>query len=176
MPWCSRPGVRATATPARPTPSRSPRRRPDRRRRPTTSAAARPTRAPTTDGSTTTSSTASTSSHVDVDRAGVDGDAGDDHGHRHGCRRQRRRGRAGRAAVPRTEPFAEAVRLSDGTCVGWAGSQGGSTVGLTVGAPVTVLDAVDNVEIGPAPSRPAAGRTCQPAASSGTACSTSPPR
>ncbi|MET0323703.1 MAG: hypothetical protein ABW219_00675 [Ilumatobacteraceae bacterium] len=49
---------------------------------------------------------------------------------------------------PQTEPFAEAVRLADGTCVGWAGSQGGSTLGLAVGAPVTVLDAVDNVEIG----------------------------
>jgi hypothetical protein len=47
-----------------------------------------------------------------------------------------------------TEPFAEAVRLADGTCVGWAGSQGGSTAGLAVGAPVVVLDAVDNVEIG----------------------------
>lgn len=47
-----------------------------------------------------------------------------------------------------TDPFAEAVRLSDGTCVGWAGSQGGSTLGLAAGAPVTVLDAVDNVEIG----------------------------
>ena len=47
-----------------------------------------------------------------------------------------------------TDPFAEAVRLSDGTCVGWAGSQGGSTLGLAIGAPVTILDAVDNVEIG----------------------------
>jgi hypothetical protein len=49
---------------------------------------------------------------------------------------------------PGTDPFAEAVRLADGTCIGWAGSQGGSTLGLAVGAPVTVLDAVENVEIG----------------------------
>jgi hypothetical protein len=47
-----------------------------------------------------------------------------------------------------TDPFAEAVRLADGTCVGWAGSPGGSTASLAVGAPVTVLDAEDNTEIG----------------------------
>jgi hypothetical protein len=47
-----------------------------------------------------------------------------------------------------TDPFAEAVRLADGTCVGWAGSRGGSTAGLVVGAPVTVLDVEDNTEIG----------------------------
>ena len=47
-----------------------------------------------------------------------------------------------------TDPFAEAVRLADGTCVGWSGSRGGSTVGLATGAPVTVLDVEDNTEIG----------------------------
>jgi hypothetical protein len=47
-----------------------------------------------------------------------------------------------------TDPFSEAVRLSDGTCVGWAESKGGSTAGLAVGAPVTILDAVANQEIG----------------------------
>jgi hypothetical protein len=47
-----------------------------------------------------------------------------------------------------TDPFSEAVRLSDGTCVGWAESKGGSTAGLAVGAPVTILDAVVNQEIG----------------------------
>jgi hypothetical protein len=48
----------------------------------------------------------------------------------------------------RTDPFSEAVRLEDGTCVGWAGSRGGSTVGLAVGAPVVVLGAEDNTELG----------------------------
>ena len=47
-----------------------------------------------------------------------------------------------------TDPFAEAVRLADGTCVGWSGSRGGSTAGLVVGAPVTVLAVEDNTEIG----------------------------
>jgi hypothetical protein len=47
-----------------------------------------------------------------------------------------------------TDPFSEAVRLDDGTCVGWAGSRGGSTVGLAVGAPVIVLGAEDNTELG----------------------------
>ena len=47
-----------------------------------------------------------------------------------------------------TDPFAEAVRLADGTCVGWSGSRGGSTLGLAVGAPLTVLDADDNSEVG----------------------------
>jgi hypothetical protein len=47
-----------------------------------------------------------------------------------------------------TDPFAEAVRLADGTCVGWSGSRGGSTAGLVVGAPVTALAVEDNTEIG----------------------------
>jgi hypothetical protein len=47
-----------------------------------------------------------------------------------------------------TDPFAEAVRLSDGTCVGWADSQGGSTAGLAAGAALTILDAEANEEIG----------------------------
>jgi len=47
-----------------------------------------------------------------------------------------------------TDPFAEAVRLADGTCVGWSGSRGGSTAGLAVGAPVTLLDVEDNTVIG----------------------------
>ncbi len=47
-----------------------------------------------------------------------------------------------------TDPFSEAVRLSDGTCVGWADSKGGSTSGLAVGAPVAILDPVVNQEIG----------------------------
>jgi hypothetical protein len=38
--------------------------------------------------------------------------------------------------------------LSDGTCVGWADSRGGSTSGLAVGAAVTILDAEANEEIG----------------------------
>lgn len=49
---------------------------------------------------------------------------------------------------PQTDPFSEAVRLSDGTCVGWADSQGGSTAGLAAGAPVMILDAEANEEIG----------------------------
>lgn len=49
---------------------------------------------------------------------------------------------------PQTDAFSEAVRLSDGSCVGWAGSQGGSTSGLAVGAPVVVLGAEANEEIG----------------------------
>jgi hypothetical protein len=47
-----------------------------------------------------------------------------------------------------TDPFAEAVRLADGTCVGWSGSRGGSTAGLVPGASVTLLDVEDNTEIG----------------------------
>ena len=47
-----------------------------------------------------------------------------------------------------TDPFSEAVRLSDGTCVGWPEGQGGSTAGLAVGAPVIVLDAVADQELG----------------------------
>ena len=46
------------------------------------------------------------------------------------------------------EPFAEAVRLTDGTCEGWADSRGGSTAGLAVGAPVVLLDVEANEEIG----------------------------
>jgi hypothetical protein len=38
--------------------------------------------------------------------------------------------------------------MADGTCVGWAGSQGGSTAGLAVGAPITVLAAEANDVIG----------------------------
>ena len=47
-----------------------------------------------------------------------------------------------------TDPFSEAVRLADGTCVGWSGSQGGSTAGLAVGAPVTALGVDDNTQLG----------------------------
>ena len=47
-----------------------------------------------------------------------------------------------------TDPFSEAVRLADGTCVGWPESRGGSTAGLAAGAPVIVLDAVANQELG----------------------------
>jgi len=47
-----------------------------------------------------------------------------------------------------TDPFSEAVRLADGTCVGWADSRGGSTAGLAVGAPVVLLDTEANQEIG----------------------------
>jgi hypothetical protein len=46
------------------------------------------------------------------------------------------------------DPFTEAVRLRDGTCTGWDGSAGGTTEGLAVGAPVLVLGAEDNEEIG----------------------------
>ena len=47
-----------------------------------------------------------------------------------------------------TDPFAEVVRLADGTCVGWSGSRGGSTVGLAVGTPVTLLETETNTEVG----------------------------
>jgi hypothetical protein len=46
-----------------------------------------------------------------------------------------------------TDPFSEAVRLADGTCVGWE-SKGGSTSGLAVGAPVAVLDPTSNALLG----------------------------
>jgi hypothetical protein len=46
------------------------------------------------------------------------------------------------------DPFTEAVRLADGTCTGWDGSAGGTTEGLEVGAPVLILDAENNEEIG----------------------------
>jgi hypothetical protein len=49
---------------------------------------------------------------------------------------------------PGADPFTEAVRLRDGTCVGWDGSSGGTTEGLEVGTPVLILDAEDNAEIG----------------------------
>ena len=49
---------------------------------------------------------------------------------------------------PGTDPFAEAVRLADGTCIGWAESQAGSTAGLQSGAPVVFLDPVASTEIG----------------------------
>ena len=55
---------------------------------------------------------------------------------------------AGGPPFRETNPFSEAVRLRDGTCVGWAGSQGGSTAGLAVGARVLILDAELNEEIG----------------------------
>jgi hypothetical protein len=62
-------------------------------------------------------------------------------------------GSAGPVAVggppfPDAYPFTEAVRLRDGTCVGWAGSEGGSTAGLAVGAPVVILDAQADKELG----------------------------
>jgi len=47
-----------------------------------------------------------------------------------------------------TDPFAEAVRLADGTCVGWADSRGGSTAGLAVGSPVAVLDPTTSALLG----------------------------
>jgi hypothetical protein len=46
-----------------------------------------------------------------------------------------------------TDPFSEAVRLTDGTCVGWE-SRGGSTSGLAVGAPVSVLDPTTSALLG----------------------------
>jgi hypothetical protein len=55
---------------------------------------------------------------------------------------------AGGPPFGETNPFSEAVRLSDGSCIGWAGSQGGSTAGLAVGARVLILDAERNEEIG----------------------------
>jgi hypothetical protein len=55
---------------------------------------------------------------------------------------------AGGPPFPNAYPFTEAVRLSDGSCVGWVGSVGGSTVGLTVGAPVVVLAAQTDRELG----------------------------
>ena len=55
---------------------------------------------------------------------------------------------AGGPPFSETNPFSEAVRLRDGSCVGWAGSQGGSTSGLAVGARVLVLEAERNEEIG----------------------------
>jgi hypothetical protein len=54
----------------------------------------------------------------------------------------------GRPPFRNTDPFAEAVRLKDGTCVGWGTSRGGSTAGLEKGAAVTILDAERNREIG----------------------------
>ena len=55
---------------------------------------------------------------------------------------------AGGPPFPDAYPFTEAVRLSDGTCVGWGGSAGGSTLGLIVGAPVVVLAAETDRELG----------------------------
>jgi hypothetical protein len=49
---------------------------------------------------------------------------------------------------PNAYPFTEAIRLSDGSCVGWAGSAGGSTLGLAVGSPVVVLAAETDRELG----------------------------
>ncbi len=47
-----------------------------------------------------------------------------------------------------TDPYSEAVRLADGSCVGWADSRGGSTLGLAVGSPVAVLDPTTNTVLG----------------------------
>ncbi len=47
-----------------------------------------------------------------------------------------------------TDPFAEAVRLADGSCTGWADSRGGSTAGLAVGSPVAVLDPTSSALLG----------------------------
>jgi hypothetical protein len=47
-----------------------------------------------------------------------------------------------------TDPFSEAVRLADGTCVGWADSRGGSTVGLALGSTVAVLDPTTSALLG----------------------------
>ena len=94
---------------------------------------------PTTDraGTSSTSSTSSTSTTVaaaELKGTAVAGSAG-----------------GVEAAGPpfsQTDAFSEAVRLSDGTCVGWPEGQGGSTAGLAVGAPIIVLDAVANQELG----------------------------
>ena len=73
-----------------------------------------------------------------------------------------------------TDPFSEAVRLGDGTCVGWADSQG-----RIDGRPRRRRTRRRSStpwptrRSAPARSRPAAGRTWPTAASSGTACSTS---
>jgi hypothetical protein len=53
----------------------------------------------------------------------------------------------GRGPYKKTDPFSEAVRLVDGTCVGWE-SRGGSTSGLAVGAPVAVLDPTTSALLG----------------------------
>ena len=55
---------------------------------------------------------------------------------------------AGAPPFALTDPFAEAVRLADGTCTGWADSRGGSTAGLAVGSPVAVLDPTSNAVLG----------------------------
>ena len=47
-----------------------------------------------------------------------------------------------------TDPFSEAVRLADGTCVGWTDSRGGSTAGLAVGAPIAILIPDSSQQIG----------------------------
>jgi hypothetical protein len=54
----------------------------------------------------------------------------------------------GAAPYTQTDPFSEAVRLADGSCVGWDGSRGGSTAGLQIGAPVAVLDPTTNAQLG----------------------------
>jgi hypothetical protein len=54
----------------------------------------------------------------------------------------------GAAPYTQTDPFSEAVRLADGSCVGWDGSRGGSTAGLQVGATVAVLDPTTNAQLG----------------------------
>lgn len=55
---------------------------------------------------------------------------------------------AGGPPYGETDAFSEAVRLRDGTCVGWAGSEGGSTDGLAVGARVVILAAEADEQIG----------------------------
>lgn len=93
-----------------------------------------------TSGSTTTSSTTSTTtttttapSSLTVTGRAVAGTAG---------------GVETVEPFAQTDPFAEVVRLLDGTCVGWSGSRGGSTVGLAVGTPVLLLEAETNAEVG----------------------------
>ena len=51
-------------------------------------------------------------------------------------------GNSGGVGPDQTETRSEAVRLADGTCVGWAGPGNGSpwTLGLDVGASISVLD------------------------------------
>ena len=91
-------------------------------------------RAGTSSTSSTSSSTSTTVAAAELKGTAVAGSAG-----------------AVEAAGPpfsQTDAFSEAVRLSDGTCVGWPEGQGGSTAGLAVGAPVIVLDAVANQELG----------------------------
>ena len=68
--------------------------------------------------------------------------------HRDGSRRRRGRRRGGWSPVPRDESVLRGRPVHDGSCVGWAGSQGGSTFGLAAGARVLILDVERNEEIG----------------------------